>query len=249
MENVNSFHDLLVQGKVKKGDILMVHSSYSTIKNLFSSPDELLQELLDYLGSDGTLLIPAFNFNSWPNTHYFDILETPSEMGILTEFARMRKDGIRTKHPIYSFIVFGKLKDEFANCNDPEAFGNDSVFSLFYKLDGNIMSIGLSFNSSFSLHHFVELKAGIQYRRIKEFSGIYVDWDRIPKLKTYSMFVRSNIKYKTIISPGLDILQAKGIIQGYYINETKVDFCRAQVYFDNVFEMVQKTPELFYQKS
>jgi aminoglycoside 3-N-acetyltransferase len=249
MENVNSFQDLLIQGKVKKGDVLMVHSSYSTVKNLFSSPDDLLQECLDYLGPDGTLLIPVFNFSSWSNSHYFDILETPSEMGILTEFARMRKDGVRTKHPIYSFIVFGKLKNEFSNCNDTEAFGDNSVFGLFYQLGGNIMSIGLNFNSSFTFQHFVELKAGITYRRIKEFSGVYVGQDRLPQLKTYSMFVRSNLKYKTVVSPGLEILQAKGIIQAVHINETKVDFCRAQLYYANVFEMVLKTPQLFYQTS
>src|SRR5690606_60081 len=121
----------------------MVHSAYSTVKSHFANPNQLLQILLDYLGPEGTLLIPTFNFSSWSTSHYYDILETPSEMGILTEVARDRKDGVRTKHPIYSFMVFGKLKDEFITCDDKEAYGDNSVFSLFHRLDGNMMSIGL----------------------------------------------------------------------------------------------------------
>jgi len=249
MDNTHIFVEILENGGVTKGDILMLHSSYSPIKSFFESPSTLINQLLDYLGPEGTLLMPAFNFTAWSNTHYFDILETQSEMGVLTETARLKKDSIRTKHPIYSFIVFGKLQKEFLACDDRGAFGDNSVFALFHKLNGQIMSIGLSFNSSFSLHHYVELKAGIDYRRIKEFSGIYVDIDRIPIIKTYSMFVRANIKYKTIIAPGLEILQSKRIINDLYFNGVKIDFCRAKVYYDNIYPMVTSNPELFYQKS
>ncbi len=247
MGNVPSFYELLQKGNVKKGDTLLVHSSYSPIKNLFSSPDELLQALIDHLGPQGTLLIPVFNFASWTDSHYFDILETPSEMGILTEFARKREDGVRTIHPICSFIVFGKLQNEFMACDDPEAFGDNSVFALFHKINGHIMSIALNFNSSFSLQHFVELKAGITYRKIKEFSGIYVNSDRIPHLKTYSMFVRAQNNFVTNVSPGLEILQRNGIIKDLYFNGIKIDFCRENDYYNNVYPMVISNPELFYE--
>lgn len=248
MENEEALIEVLEKGEVKIGDTLMVHSSYSPIKSFFANPDALINDLLKYLGPEGTLLIPTFNFSSWTNGHYFDIEETPSEMGILTETARMRNDGKRTKHPIYSFMVFGKHQETFFNCDDKEAFGGNSVFALFHEMNGQIMSIGLSFNSSFSLHHYVELKAGIDYRRIKEFSGIYVDNLRIPKIKLYSMFVRANIKYKTIISPGLEILQAKKVIKDLYFHGVKIDFCRAKVYYDNIYDMVISNPELFYEK-
>ena len=123
MDNKEIFNELLSKGSVLKGDILMLHSSYSPIKTFFDGPSILIAQVLDYLGPEGTLLMPAFNFSSWSNTHYFDIQETPSEMGILTETARIRKNGIRTKHPIYSFIVFGKLQKKFLACDDKEAFG------------------------------------------------------------------------------------------------------------------------------
>ncbi len=247
MEKVESFKALLEKGNVTKGDVLIIHSAYSSVKQYFKSPNDLLQEVLDYLGPEGTLLIPTFNFTSWSNSHYYDIVETPSEMGILTEIARMRKDGVRTKHPIYSFMVFGKLKDEFEKCEDKEAFGENSVFSLFHKMNGNIMSIGLDFNSSFTLVHYVELKAGITYRRVKDFSGIYIDSDRLPQLKTYSMLVRATLKINTMVTPALEILQERKVIKNVYFNDLKVDFSRANDFYDHVLPLVHEKPELFHQ--
>jgi aminoglycoside 3-N-acetyltransferase len=249
MENRESFIKLLEIGNVKKGELLMVHSSYSSIKNYFKSPNELLELLLDYLGPDGTLIIPTFNFTEWSNNHYFDIVETPSEMGVLTEIARSRKDGVRTKHPIYSFMVFGKMKDDFLKCNDKEAFGNQSVFSLFHKLNGNIMSIGLDYNSSFTLTHYVELNTDVGYRRVKDFSGIYVDQDRKPKLMTYSMLVRATFKIRTMIIPALEKLQEKGVIQTLYFNNSKIDFSKAIPFFSHIQALIISNPEFFHTKN
>lgn len=245
---LDSFSEVMEKGGVARGDILMVHSSFSPVKGFFESPAAFLEEILNYLGSQGTLLIPSFNFKSWSNGHYYDILETASEMGIVTEIARLREDGIRTKHPIYSFIVFGKLQKEFVDCDDKEAFGDNSVFALFHKLNGHIMSVALNFNSSFSLQHYVEIKAGITYRRVKEFSGIYVDTDRIPNLKMYSMFVRTQNNFITNVSPGLEILQRNGIIKDLYFNGVKIDFCRESDFYNNVYPMVLSNPELFYER-
>lgn len=248
MNTSKEFSGFLEKGGVAPGDVLLIHSSFSPIKQFFKNPLSFLEEVLDYLGPNGTLLIPTFNFTSWTNNHYYDALETVSEMGIVTETARKKKGGLRTKHPIYSFMAFGKLQHEFIDCNDPEAFGDNSVFALFHQLNGHIMSVALNFNSSFSLQHYVEIKAGITYRRIKEFSGIYVDTDRIPRLKTYSMFVRAEKNFVTNVSPGLELLQRNGVIRDLYFDGVKIDFCRENDFYDHVYKMVLSHPELFYEK-
>jgi aminoglycoside 3-N-acetyltransferase len=246
MENKDSFIKILERGNIQKGELLMVHSAYSCIKNFFNNPNELLELLIDYLGPNGTLIIPTFNFTSWSNNHYFDIAETPSEMGILTEIARNRDDGVRTKHPIYSFMIFGKMKDEFLECSDKEAFGDNSVFALFHKLNGNILSIGLDFNSSFTLTHFVELNSGVNYRRVKEFSGIYIGQNRQPKLSTYSMFVRATLNINTMVTPALQKLEEKGVIQSLFFNNVKIDISKAVPFFSNLQPLVYSNPELFH---
>ncbi|MBK9206971.1 MAG: AAC(3) family N-acetyltransferase [Anaerolineales bacterium] len=137
------------------------------------------------------------------------MMETPSKMGMITEQARLRPNAKRTPHPIYSFSALGKRADEFSKTEDVEAYGPNSSFALFHKLNATIISIGLDFNNTFSMHHYIEYNVGCDYRRIKEFGGIYMGYDRVPQIKKYSMFVRSHDRVKTYIVPGMnDLLHA-----------------------------------------
>jgi len=231
------------QTGVKEGDVIMVHTSYKSLGDVEGGAMTVIDALLELVGSDGTVLFPTFNFQSWSESHYFDILETPSKMGIITELARLRKDSIRTPHPIYSFAVLGKMKSEFADCNDKEAYGDNSVFALFHRINGTIFSIGLDFNSTFSLHHYVEYNTGCDYRRIKNFSGIYVNRDGVPQIKTYSMFVRATLRVKTYIVPGMNELLERGVINETQIGDAKIHWATAQEFFDNMSVIVREHPE------
>ncbi len=228
---------------VRAGDIIMVHSSYKSLGGVEGGADTLIDVLCALVGPEGTVLFPTFNFQSWTETHYFDILETPSKMGIITELARLRPDTLRTPHPIYSFAVWGARKQEFAAADDVEAYGPNSVFALFHRLNGTIVSIGLDFNSTFSMHHYIEYNVGCDYRRVKEFSGIYVGYDRVPRIKTYSMFVRKNERVKTYIVPGMNELLAAGVIKEIQVGAAKVHFATAQEFYDNMAVIVREHPE------
>jgi aminoglycoside 3-N-acetyltransferase len=189
------------QTRVKAGETVIVHTSYKSLGGVEGGADTVIDVMRELVGARGTVLFPAFNFQSWTETHYFDVLETPSKMGMITELARLRPDAKRTPHPIYSFSVWGARADEFAAAEDVEAYGPNSAFAVFHKSNGTIVSIGLDFNSTFSMHHYIEYNVGCDYRRVKEFSGLYVGYDRTPRIKTYSMFVRNDDHVKTSSSP------------------------------------------------
>ena len=231
------------QRGIKKGDTVMVHSSYKSLGGVEGGAETVIDAFLELVGHNGTILFPTFNFRSWTETHYFDINETSSEMGILGELARQRKDAIRTPHPIYSFAVLGKRKEEFLNCDDKEAYGDNSVFGLFHKINGTIVSIGLDFNSTFTLHHHVELKTGCNYRRTKNFTGIYVEKNGMSSIKTYSMFVRATLRTQTYIVPGMNELLKRGIIKETKIGEAKVHYAFAKDFFDNMSKIIKYHPE------
>lgn len=225
------------------GDTIMVHASYKSLGGVEGGAQAVIDALLALVGPQGTILFPTFNFQSWTETHYFDILETPSKMGTITELARLRPEAKRTPHPIYSFAVLGRRRDEFAACEDVEAYGPNSVFALFHKSNGTILSIGLDFNSTFSMHHYIEYNVGCDYRRVKEFSGIYFGYDRVPRIKMYSMFVRKNERVKTYIVPGMNELLAAGVIKEVQVGAAKVHFATAQEFFDNMAVIVREHPE------
>ena len=119
--------------------VIMVHSSYKSLGNVEGGAEAVIDALLEWVGPDGTVLFPNFNFDSWTENHYYDVIETPSRMGIIGELARLRPEAVRTPHPIYSFAVMGNRKDDFGACNDMEAYGPNSVFALFHKLNGVIV--------------------------------------------------------------------------------------------------------------
>jgi aminoglycoside 3-N-acetyltransferase len=231
------------QTRVKAGETVIVHTSYKSLGGVEGGADTVIDVMRELVGARGTVLFPAFNFQSWTETHYFDVLETPSKMGMITELARLRPDAKRTPHPIYSFSVWGARADEFAAAEDVEAYGPNSAFAVFHKSNGTIVSIGLDFNSTFSMHHYIEYNVGCDYRRVKEFSGLYVGYDRTPRIKTYSMFVRNDDHVKTYIVPGMNDLLHTGVIKEVQVGAAKVHFATAKDFYDNMSIIVREHPE------
>ena len=221
----------------------MVHSSYKSLGGVEGGADTVIDAFLELVGPEGTALFPTFHFRSWSENHYFDIHETPSAMGTVSEVARLRKEAVRTPHPIYSFAVIGKHAKEYEQCDDIEAYGENSVFSLFHKMNGLIVSIGLDWNNTFSFHHYVEYRVGAHYRRVKGFSGIYVDKSRQAQVKTYTMCVRRTLKVKTYIVPAMSELHARNIIEEVDVGSTQVHFCRASTFFEHMGEIIRTHPE------
>jgi aminoglycoside 3-N-acetyltransferase len=227
--------------------VILVHSSYKSLGGVEGGAEAVIDALLEWVGPDGTVLLPNFNFQSWTETHYFDIRETPSHMGIIGELGRLRPDALRTPHPIYSFAALGKRKEVFAACEEVEAYGPNSVFALFHQLNGLNVSIGLHWNSTFSMHHYVEYNTGCDYRRVKKFSGIYLGYEDEPKIKTYSMFVRNDARVITDIVPGMDELFNTGIIKAVKVGEAEVHYCPANDFFDNMSVIVRQHPEKLHR--
>jgi aminoglycoside 3-N-acetyltransferase len=227
--------------------IVLVHSSYKSLGGIDGGADAVIDALLAWVGPEGTVLLPNFNFQSWTENHYFDVRETPSHMGIIGELGRLRADALRTPHPIYSFAALGKRKEEFAACNDVEAYGPNSVYALFHKLNGQNVSIGLEWNSTFSMIHYVEHNTGCDYRRVKKFSGIYVGYDDDPKIKTYSMFVRKDGHVTTDVVPGMDELFDAGIIKAALVGDALVHYCPANDYFTHMSVIVREHPEKLHK--
>ncbi len=247
---MHSYQEILAgfrQIPLTESRIALVHSSYKSLGGVEGGAEAVIEALLEWVGPQGTVLLPNFNFQTWTETHYFDVRETPSHMGIIGELGRLRPDALRTPHPIYSFAALGKRKEEFADCEEVEAYGPNSVFALFHRLNGLNVSIGLHWNSTFSMHHYVEFRTGCDYRRVKRFSGIYVGYDGEPHIKTYSMFVRNDDRVITDIAAGMDDLFNAGVIKGVSVGDATVHYASANDFFDNMSAIVRQHPEKLHK--
>ncbi|NOZ33894.1 MAG: AAC(3) family N-acetyltransferase [Chlorobi bacterium] len=211
---------------INKGDVLLVHSSLKRLinevknrKNIVITPHIVYDSLINSLGSNGTLILPLFNFD-FPKTKTFDIINTPSHMGMLTEIARLDKSSIRTGHPIYSFAVIGKKSNEFANIDNYSGYGKDSPFAKIKELNGKIAIIGLSDQRSMTSYHFVEEQKQVEYRYYKEFTGDYFDKTGNKNKKTYALYVRNLEKgITTDVNRMMDYLWENGFYKGDKFDE------------------------------
>ena len=95
---------------INAGDTVLIHSSmkrssrYLLTQGAAADSRLIIDSLLDQVGDNGTVIFPLFNFD-FPNTGVFSILNTPSQMGVVTEYARLSYEGYRNGHPIYSFFA------------------------------------------------------------------------------------------------------------------------------------------------
>lgn len=111
--------------------------------------------------------LPTFNYDFCKNGIY-DVENSPSQVGVLSNYYREKYSQERTKTPVFNFCVRNRKHlslDPVENC-----FGSRSLFSLIRKGDGVVAFLGADFSSNTMIHHIEELM-DVQYRFHKTFTG------------------------------------------------------------------------------
>ncbi len=205
---------------VCRGDVLLLHSSITkTIgrarrKGVPIAPMELLRSFLQSVGEEGTLLLPTFDINVSPLVR-FDIRNSPSKMGALTECARSYPGAVRTRHPILSMAAIGKKAAAFGECDDYTGIGKGSPFERLLELDGRIAVLGLKENDSMSFYHYVENVNGAAHRWTIGFETEFVDWDGSVSMKKHGFYARRRDEgIVTNVEPMARLLWEKGLYAG-----------------------------------
>lgn len=206
---------------LSRGDTVLIHTSLRRTLSRLSDqgyvigPENVLDSFLEALGPDGTLLLPLFNFDFTKGVP-FDMRNTPSQMGALTEAGRLHPDAVRTGHPIYSFAVIGKHANHFEGVDNFSGYGSNSPFMLLRELDGKIAVLDLPDQHSMTFYHHIEEMHEVPYRFHKEFTGKYIDWDGSKSQRTYGLFVRDLEKgVLTHVNPMGELLWENGLYTGF----------------------------------
>lgn len=209
---------------IKSGDIILVGSDI--FKLMFTAKkhgeifdaDKFIDSFTKKLGNGGTLLFPTFNWGFCSGKR-FDIRNTPSQTGYLSNVALKKNDFIRTGHPIYSFAVWGKHSDSLRKLENVSGWGADSVFAFLHANKAKMLMIGLDYHSCFTFVHYVEEYEKVKVRYYKKFTGEYVDKNGISSIRTYLMFVRDiDNGVENEVNPMGKILEEKGISVEKIIN-------------------------------
>ena len=163
-----NFVKALRDAGINNGDMVFVHSKVSAFGKLLAfDKNFLMQSLIDSIkdavGSDGTIIMPTFSY-SFDKNEAFDVNNTQSTVGALTEFFRKRQDVIRTIHPNHSVAIWGNNKYELSKISE-DTFDENSIFGKLHKLNGKTVFFGAPFQSC-TFIHYIEQMHKVPYRYI-----------------------------------------------------------------------------------
>lgn len=244
------FHNLkmaLNSAEVKTGDIVYVASDITVlmyeaaklygVKNKVER-DKFLNEFIDtfqnIVGKNGTLLFPIFTWKFCKGIP-FDINNTLGEVGVLANWIlKNRKDFVRTRHPIYSFMVWGKDASYLKALKNIDAWRDDSPFAYLHNYNAKMLLFNVALQRGFTFMHYVEKKLKVPYRYNKKFVNKYIDEFGIESIKTYSMYVRDLdiVSYELLQD---SFLENYGIVKIANINSQTIKIFN----FNDAFEILK----------
>ncbi|WP_442601425.1 aminoglycoside N(3)-acetyltransferase [Paenibacillus sp. KN14-4R] len=158
---------------VQENDHLIVHSSLSSLGWVCGGPQAVVQALLDAVGEDGTLIMPAQSADwsdpalwqnppvpeEWLGVIYrempaFDRAVTPTRgMGRIAEMFRTYPGTVRSQHPQVSFCANGNNADHIVSSHPlTPQFGMDSPLGKLYDLNTKVILLGVGYDSCTSFH-------------------------------------------------------------------------------------------------
>ena len=212
---------------LEKGDVVFLSSDIKRIAyndycrtGIMPDLNNLINAFTDIIGAEGTLILPTYN---WGFCHgaTFDWKKTKGETGTLGNICLKREDFKRTKHPIYSYVVWGKFKEKLCQTDFISSFGRDSVFGFMDRHHTKHVMIDVNFNRAFTFLHYAEEKVGnLCYRFTKKFTSNYIDEQGRSSVRTYTMYVRNLLmNVYCEMTPFENEMLEKGIANKIIIND------------------------------
>lgn len=145
--------NILKEIGLSRGDIVMVHSSWRYFYNFEGTPEDLIGIIREIIGDEGTILMPSYG----PDRTYFDVSNTPSSAGVVSEVFRRYPNVFRSACTHFSISAQGPIAEDLTKDHFNSEYGFDCN-SPYYKLaqlgQSKVLFIGLgSKPTKISLFH------------------------------------------------------------------------------------------------
>lgn len=166
---------------LRPGDVVLAHASLSSFGHVDGGADAVIDALLETVGPGGTVVMPTFTWEHFYDKHgeAFDLLQTPSEVGRITEVFRHRPQALRSPHICHSVAAIGPYAAAITH-ETPSAYGPDGAFDMLIRLDAWNLFLGVNCTSCTALHA-VEEQMQVPYREYRDFKDctvVYADGRR-----------------------------------------------------------------------
>jgi aminoglycoside 3-N-acetyltransferase len=125
------------------GDIVLLHSSLSSIGHVEGGAVTVVRAFMDVLGEEGTLVVPTFG-----------------SLGAVTEVVRDDRHAVRSVHPKACVAAIGAKAEEIC-CDHWKAelaHGHDTPYTRIAELGGYVCLLGVDQDRNTTLHSIEELQ-------------------------------------------------------------------------------------------
>ena len=158
-----------------------------SIGNRFSRFNQFINTIKD-LG--GNIAIPSYSYSFVGKKETFDMKNTPSYLGNISEFLRNSNPEIRSCDPNFSYLMYGVFFDSrHQKVHEYETFGLGSLIDDIFKANGYLCAIGGVLEHLTELH-YIENILGVGYRFNKIFFGKTIDLNGLEHSQSVKYFCR-----------------------------------------------------------
>lgn len=161
----NNIVDSLMEAGIKKGTHLMVHASLSALGVVEGGAVEVVEAMLEAVGSEGTVIMPCFRASIRSDGYgisactsckgeKFCKSDEKGETGAVSEALRTYPGAIRSCHPTSPWSGVGKMAERILESNRESRTpcGKGSPFFPLLELDGKILLLGVGANAFTNMH-------------------------------------------------------------------------------------------------
>ncbi len=154
-----------IEAGIKKGDMLIVHSSFKSMGEVDGGAEAVVSGFLEAIGEEGTLVFPTLSQEDFLNSYKTWHMDKKSDVGYLTNYFRCREGSYRSDQATHSVAACGKkakwltethghTSKRWGNMGDTP-FAPDSPWQKMYDEGANILLLGVG-PMAITFRHFAE---------------------------------------------------------------------------------------------
>jgi aminoglycoside 3-N-acetyltransferase len=236
------------------GDNVFVHSGFRRVSGFTGTPGDVIACLLNIICEDGHLLMMSMPYGGSSQRYaegdpLFDVLRTPSAVGMISEVFRRRKDVLRSLNPFHPVLACGPLAAWLIADHEKSAYscGKGSPFERFLKLDGKLLFFDAPYGS-LTFMHYVEdyFREQLPFElydkeavtlRVKEPSG--------RELKVRQFFFSEASRARRNFAPIEQTLLREGRMQAARVGNTRLLSVSARSVVDCAGRLIEEGPGFY----
>jgi amino acid adenylation domain-containing protein len=147
---------------LRNGDTVYMHSAFGAFNGFSEGPQSVIDCVLNVIGDSGNLLMVSMPYTGCTADYLkagktFDVINTESSMGIITELFRRKKDVLRSLNPAHPILAFGPDAEWIISDHEKtmHSCGEGSPFEKILQLNAKAIFFDVPFGKM-TFFHFLE---------------------------------------------------------------------------------------------